>query len=116
MLCQNHPFFISLIPSRLSERPSPWVHERGFSHSVTLARFTSPYHLQVYPYFNRKTSQTPGDARAHSSPATASKRQIFVPLKPFEMQVRPRNAPYVNFIYIFKVCGYYTLQQLLQIN
>lgn len=30
--------------------------------------------LQVNPNFNRKTIQTPGDACAHSSPATASKQ------------------------------------------
>lgn len=51
--------------------------------------------------FNRERTQSPGDASARSSPATASKQEISVPLKLFEMQIHPRNAPLVNFIYVF---------------
>lgn len=104
MLCQNHPFFISLIPSRLSECPFPMSAQEGLQpqrEGWDFIEVLQSLPLQVNPNFNRKTTQTPGDVCAHSSPATASRQQIFVPLMLLEAQICPRNAPHVNFSYIF---------------
>lgn len=117
MPCQNHPFFYLSGCKQESVNAHPLT--KGAPATAgggNLLRFTIPYHLElthktpINPHLNRRTFQSPGDAVPRHCQQTAH----LVPLKLFEMQIRPRNAPLVHFIYIFAVCGHFTLLQTRQ--